>query len=765
MRRKADPAMPKPLINRVRELAFATGAQALGVAPAERFSQAPRPYWPSSYLPGARSVVVVGVHYPDACVEECGDKDLQAMNAYGIVQVDMNILLDVLSFRIARLLDREGFGAVSFSTSHIWRYRPFGEIARSFTPDFAHRHAAVAAGLGEFGWNGLVINPEFGPRIRFNCIITQAELPPTPMYAGPALCDKCMRCVKHCSMDTFRKEVAGLDRVVIGGREFKFPHTNKWRCAWAEHFALGLNVPIPDKIDERSVLAAKHRYGVFGGEIGNCLRQCLPPDARTAPVATDSTVWRRRKAPPTGGTAPLLRDLRRLAPRPDYLAVLPVAELPPDLLTSELPGTQALLVLGVNLPRDLPDLEILGHAGDLPAGLQEATAFSREEGNRLLALLGHQAAMLAEQHGYDAMPRVALKADRLAALCGWGDFSGDGRLFRTRTHGTNSLFTVVALTAPLPRTIVKERRPKPAPCTREALEKAARAQGVDLFGVAPLQRLEAFPAVRELQRLYPALRNAVVLGMHYPDGYLAPGPEAPTGALGTYSFAQYQTHRELGWAALALCRQLEASGQAGLPILDLGGKASKTLNVRGTPPADAAMDRGMIGLLPFAFIPDHRANALAAVAAGLGALGYHGAALTPEFGVRQRFICILTDLDLKADPLSNFDPGCTACRRCLDACPTAALDRRRKESLSVGGRTLRIPRLDAPRCDWAKRFGLVGASGPEAQGSTTDIPPPETISLKAIHEAMEARDPLQDHFASILEPCIRVCPGRRPTEA
>ena len=168
----------------------------------------------------------------------------------------------------------------------------------------------------------------------------------------------------------------------------------------------------------------------------------------------------------------------------------------------------------------------------------------------------------------------------------------------------------------------------------------------------------------------------------------------------------------------------------------------------------------MIGLLPFAFIPDNRASALAAVAAGLGALGYNGAALTPQFGVRQRFICVLTDLELKADPLSDFDPGCAACRQCLEACPTGALDRRRKESLRIGGRTLRIPGLDAPRCDWAKRFGLVGAAGAEALGSTTDIKPPKTISLEALHEAMEARDTLQDHFASVLEPCIRVCPLR-----
>ncbi len=751
--------MKKNLLDQINELALGIGAQAVGVAPFDRFSHAPKPYQPESYLPGAKSVVVVAVHYPDACVEYCGDRDLQAMNSYGVVQVDMNVLLDILSYRVARLLDREGFEAVSFSTSHVWRYRPFGEIDRTFTPDFPHRHAAVAAGFGEFGWNGLVLNKDFGPRLRFNSIITTAELPPTPMFAGPTLCDKCMRCVKYCRMDTFRKEVSGKDHVVIGDREFEFPLTNKWRCAWAEHFALGLNVAIPETINEQTVMEAKHRFGVYGGEIGNCLRQCLPPDLRTESAKKDTTVWRRRKPAPTADTTALMEDLRRLTPSPDYLASIPVEKLPADLVPNELPGTRSVLLVGVNLPGDLPDTEVANHAGDIPVGLQEAVVFSREEGRRLLGLLGHKAAMLAEKYGYDAMPRISLSPERLAALCGFGAYSGDGRIFRTHTHGTNSLFTVVALTSPLPEWTSAQRPAATAACSRPSLETEARAHGTDLFGVTPLERLDQFEAVRSIRRLYPRLKNAVVLGMHYPDGYLAPSADAPTGALGPYSFAQYQTHRELGWAALALCKQLAGAGHIGLPVLDLCGLASKALNVRGTPPPDTMMDRGMIGLLPFAFIPDHRANALAAVAAGLASLGYSGAALTPQYGVRQRFICVLTDLDMKADAMLDGDPGCGECRRCLSACSTGALDPQQQDTFVVGGRTFAIPRLDRPRCDWAQRFGLSGREGQANLGSTTDVKPPATITLKDINAAMEARDHLQDHFASVLEPCIGVCPA------
>ena len=62
----------------------------------------------------------------------------------------------------------------------------------------ASRFAAVAAGLGEIGRNGIVLTPQFGPRQRFICLTTNAELPYDEVYRGPALCRKCGRCFTAC---------------------------------------------------------------------------------------------------------------------------------------------------------------------------------------------------------------------------------------------------------------------------------------------------------------------------------------------------------------------------------------------------------------------------------------------------------------------------------------------------------------------------------------------------------------------------------------
>ncbi|MCJ7823156.1 MAG: hypothetical protein MUQ26_08805, partial [Armatimonadetes bacterium] len=55
------------------------------------------------------------------------------------------------------------------------------------------------AGLGEFGYNNLVLTREFGPRQRFNSILTDAELVPDPLITEPiCLRDACKLCLEAC---------------------------------------------------------------------------------------------------------------------------------------------------------------------------------------------------------------------------------------------------------------------------------------------------------------------------------------------------------------------------------------------------------------------------------------------------------------------------------------------------------------------------------------------------------------------------------------
>ncbi|RLE07072.1 hypothetical protein DRJ00_08760, partial [Candidatus Aerophobetes bacterium] len=192
---------------RVKTFAKEMGANLVGIAPIERFKNAPEKMSPQGLLPEAKSVVVVAVHHLDAAIELGGEPTPHDFGPYATQSSTMNPKLDSITFHIAKFLEKNGYIALPIPVTNLWRYRPYKDLRISFAPDLAHRYAAVAAGLGEIGWNGLFLSPEYGPRQRVSSVITNAPLKPDPMYNGPALCDRCMECVKACPTGALKPEV------------------------------------------------------------------------------------------------------------------------------------------------------------------------------------------------------------------------------------------------------------------------------------------------------------------------------------------------------------------------------------------------------------------------------------------------------------------------------------------------------------------------------------------------------------------------------
>ena len=118
--------------------------------------------------------------------------------------------LELIGQAVGQLLLMRGFDAMIFPTTgvhprignktkaEIWADAPFGYSSGPFS----HRHAATRAGLGEFGYSNVVLTREFGPRQRFNSVVTDAELEPDPLVDRPiCLRDGCRLCLKACVMD------------------------------------------------------------------------------------------------------------------------------------------------------------------------------------------------------------------------------------------------------------------------------------------------------------------------------------------------------------------------------------------------------------------------------------------------------------------------------------------------------------------------------------------------------------------------------------
>lgn len=69
--------------------------------------------------------------------------------------------------------------------------------ARFLEAVFSYKHAAQAAGLGYIGRHSLLITPDFGPRVRLSCCLTEARLEPTRAEIVD-VCQRCQVCIKKC---------------------------------------------------------------------------------------------------------------------------------------------------------------------------------------------------------------------------------------------------------------------------------------------------------------------------------------------------------------------------------------------------------------------------------------------------------------------------------------------------------------------------------------------------------------------------------------
>ncbi len=223
---------------RIKQIASENELDYVGIAPVDRFVNAPPEHRPTDLLPGARSVVSMAVKIFKGAqlsmTRGFNHRELRHLVfsyrwfAYGLTNLHF---MDRAALLVAQMLEQEGHVAVPIAASGVG-------YSRDHLQNFSNRHAGVAAGIGELGWNGLCLTPWNGPRQRFVSIITTAELSPDPMYSGAKLCDlkKCIElgqgtplCVKICPMNAFTRE--GKKEVDIGGKHMEYAKLDFRACS------------------------------------------------------------------------------------------------------------------------------------------------------------------------------------------------------------------------------------------------------------------------------------------------------------------------------------------------------------------------------------------------------------------------------------------------------------------------------------------------------------------------------------------------------
>jgi len=220
-------------------------------------------------------------------------------------------------------------------------------------------------------------------------------------------------------------------------------------------------------------------------------------------------------------------------------------------------------------------------------------------------------------------------------------------------------------------------------------KQEAFSLGVDLVGVANIERWEKAPLLMSPLGLMPAGKSVLVCAIHHTDGMIEIGGEGSPHEQGSYSY-QYYMNSQLDVISYRMACFFEDRGYKAIPIT-----ASNIWRYREY--------KG----LQSTFAPD-MSHIYASVCAGLTEMGFSGLAMSPEYGPRNRFVSIITDAPLVADPLLPGDTLCDHCGQCVQHCATDALSKEVEGtvSLEIEGHTYTFANKNLWRCAWSEHFGL-----------------------------------------------------------
>ncbi len=730
----------KALTQKVKDMAYALGADMVGIAPVSRFDGQPHMLHPCAHLPEARSVICFGIHHPDASVEWCGEPNPNYPEAF---QIGMIPKLDTMCYHIAKMLEAEGYPTIAQPCTTYWRHRKYKDIPYEHAATFSHMAAFVACGLGEYGYHGMVMSPEYGPRERIISIITSAELEPDPLYQGPALCDGCKMCARMCIGKNYDEEKLNDPKFIefeIEGKKFRYPNINRWRCFYGEQAHLD-TTKLGDFVhmDEAGIYEAVETVPrvTNHGYMCKSFKYCMSRGKRYyeksyAPGA------RRKKAMSDASREEMMARIVELATAAgaDRITVAPLAEFD---------GLKPNFESGFRTDQFFAHFKTVVTFGrlvhkyrkDIPLEDRNALHMIRPTTDRMTSGLIDVARYL-DDLGYDAIQDWTYTgiSNENARRAGWYD------------EGKEVFAVSVICNIPFEREtrILKKFELRDFPRVNAA---EPIFHNVELVSVGDTDGI-TYGGMEAIRRTYPGVRSIVAIASTIPERTveLACRQEAEDG--GPYAYMHYEILKEALWAGEDLCDALEARGYFAVTLPDLA--------------PDSYLTIGKLGR----HMPDLYANAPFAAAAGLGAIGRSGMLTRADVGPRLRYAFVLTDAPLipteHAAPLPLCPEGCTAC---ASACPMKALSPERTETVQIReGECYGVMTRDETRCMWARSLAMCEEAGSGQLGwQIPSIPEPEGITPEKIDEVLASKDKIQTvcyrcpNFTDIIvERCLQTCP-------
>lgn len=234
-----------------------------GIGGVDRFAGTPEGHRPEQLLPGALSVLSIGLPILPASYD--WDRRLEGSSLYPEIEIEaskntvpaarretvvhirneigtgayralydlVSERLDVMTYEIGRYLLMKGYNVLWYQTSSpimVSLARTGGDTWRKryLVSPFSQAIAGLMCGLGTLGVHHCLITEKYGPRLRLNSVITDAPLTPDPIIENP-LCIDCNKCVKACPVGALG-DPGDIQTENHGSMSMKMARMDKQKC-------------------------------------------------------------------------------------------------------------------------------------------------------------------------------------------------------------------------------------------------------------------------------------------------------------------------------------------------------------------------------------------------------------------------------------------------------------------------------------------------------------------------------------------------------
>ena len=186
--------------SKLKEFALEWGASLFGVCDISKLTGKFLDLSPQ-VIKGLDKGISLAVRLSDKIIDSIEDRPTK-LYYYHYRQV--NYFLDRLALGVTQFIqNRDGNGLPIPSSQTIDWEKQRGHLS--------HKEVAQQAGLGWMGRNNLLVNPEFGSRIRLVTVLTDFSLPcDKPIEDG---CGDCKDCLGICPAEAIKERVEDFDRL------------------------------------------------------------------------------------------------------------------------------------------------------------------------------------------------------------------------------------------------------------------------------------------------------------------------------------------------------------------------------------------------------------------------------------------------------------------------------------------------------------------------------------------------------------------------